>query len=199
MLTIQTIKVGIYETNCYLLRINHDLIIIDPGAKPEKIRANIKDDDKLIAILLTHGHYDHIGALNALYDAYKCPVYIHEADKELLLDPRLNYSLPKAYSSKIETLDFPNILDIGEFHFNTIHSPGHTAGCMLLFIDQYMFSGDVLFKGDVGRTDLFTSNNRDMQRSLQYIKTLSIDYIVFPGHEDKTSLFAEFKTNIHLK
>jgi hydroxyacylglutathione hydrolase len=199
MLTIKTIKVGIYETNCYLLRINQNIIIIDPGSKPDKIKASIANTDKVLAILITHGHFDHIGALDNLYDTYKCPVYLHDSDKELLIDARLNYSLPKAFISKVKTIDYPNILDIDDFHFNTIHAPGHTAGSMLLFIDKYMFSGDVLFRGDVGRTDLLTSNNRDMQRSLQYIKTLSKDYEIYPGHEEKTTLYSELKTNTHLK
>lgn len=195
---IKTVKVGILQTNCYVLSKNGKAIIIDPGAKAERILATV-GDDKVSAILLTHAHFDHIGAINDLMTHFKCPIYLSEEDEPLMKDPQLNYSFPKRFVVEVKTLPYPKVLDIGDFSFEVLETPGHTEGSVCLFIEDYMFSGDTLFMQSVGRTDLRTSNPTKMKQSLRLIKAIDKDYIVYPGHDETTSLKQEKLTNIYLK
>jgi glyoxylase-like metal-dependent hydrolase (beta-lactamase superfamily II) len=195
---IKTVKVGILQTNCYVLSKNGKAIIIDPGAKAERILAAV-GDLKVMAILLTHAHFDHIGAINDLMTHFTCPIYLHEEDEPLMKDPQLNYSFPKRFIVEAKTLPYPKCLDIGEFSFEVLETPGHTEGSVCLFIDDFMFSGDTLFMQSVGRTDLRTSNPTKMKQSLRLIKAIDKDYIVYPGHDESTSLKQEKLTNIYLK
>jgi glyoxylase-like metal-dependent hydrolase (beta-lactamase superfamily II) len=195
---IKTVKVGILQTNCYVLSMNGKAIIIDPGAKAERILGAI-GENKVLAILLTHGHFDHIGAINDLLSHFTCPIYLNEEDEPLMKDPQLNYSFPKRFVVEVKTLPYPNILDIGDFSFEVLETPGHTEGSVCLFIEDYMFSGDTLFMQSVGRTDLRSSNPTKMKQSLRLIKAIDKDYIVYPGHDESTSLKQEKLTNIYLK
>jgi hydroxyacylglutathione hydrolase len=195
---IKTVKVGILQTNCYVLSKNGKAIIIDPGAKAERILAAV-GDLKVMAILLTHAHFDHIGAINDLMTHFTCPIYLNEEDEPLMKDPQLNYSFPKRFIVEVKTLPYPKCLDIGDFSFEVLETPGHTEGSVCLFIDDFMFSGDTLFMQSVGRTDLRTSNPTKMKQSLRLIKAIDKDYIVYPGHDESTSLKQEKLTNIYLK
>lgn len=195
---IKTVKVGILQTNCYILSKNGKAIIIDPGAKAERILTAI-GDQKVVAILLTHAHFDHIGAINDLLAHFTCPIYLNEEDEPLMKDPQLNYSFPKRFVVDVKTLPYPKVLDIGDFSFEVLETPGHTEGSVCLFIEEYMFSGDTLFMQSVGRTDLRTSNPTKMKQSLRSIKAINKDYIVYPGHDESTSLRQEKLTNIYLK
>jgi len=195
---IKTIKVGILQTNCYLLTKNGKAIIIDPGAKADRILAAL-GENKVLAILLTHAHFDHIGAINDLRTHFICPIYLQEEDEPLMKDPQLNYSFPKRFTVEVATLPYPNQLTIGEFSFDVLETPGHTEGSVCLFIEDVMFSGDTLFMQSVGRTDLKTSNPSHMKQSIRKIKDIHKDYIVYPGHDEPTTLNDEKKNNIYLK
>lgn len=195
---ITTIKVGILQTNCYILSKNGKAIIIDPGAKAERILTAIGSQE-VIAILLTHAHFDHIGAINDLMTHLSCPIYLSEEDVPLLSDPQLNYSFPKRFIINSKTLPYPKKLSLSDFQFEIIETPGHTDGSVCLIIDDFLFSGDTLFMQSVGRTDLKTGNPTKMKQSLRLIKALNHNYIVYPGHDDQTTLFEEKKHNIYLK
>ena len=195
---IQTVKVGILQTNCYILSINDQVIVVDPGAKAERI-LNAIGQRKMGAILLTHAHFDHIGALNDLMTNFTCPIYLHEDDEPLLINPELNYSFPKRFVVDAKTIHYPNILQIGEFKFEVIETPGHTEGSVCLIIENSMFSGDTLFMQSVGRTDLKTGNPSKMKQSLRKLKALDQDYDIYPGHDDHTTLNKEKAHNIYLK
>ena len=195
---IQTVKVGILQTNCYILSLHDQVIIVDPGAKAERI-LNAINQRKVIAILLTHAHFDHIGALNDLMTHFSCPLYLHEDDEPLLYDPSLNYSFQKRFVVNIKTTSYPNTLHIGEFKFEVIETPGHTEGSVCLIIENKMFSGDTLFMQSVGRTDLNTGNPSKMKQSLRKLKALDQNYDIYPGHDDPTTLNEEKAHNIYLK
>ncbi len=195
---IQTIKVGILQTNCYVLSINEKVIVIDPGAKAERILTAINERE-VIAILLTHAHFDHIGALNELLTHFTCPVYLHEDDEPLLSNPELNYSFPKRFVVDADTIHYTNNLQIGEFKIEVIETPGHTEGSVCLIIENNLFSGDTLFMQSVGRTDLKTGNPTKMKQSLRKLKALDQNYVVYPGHDEHTTLDQEKKYNIYLK
>jgi glyoxylase-like metal-dependent hydrolase (beta-lactamase superfamily II) len=196
---LKTVKVGILQTNCYILIQNQKAIIIDPGAKAERILSALGENMELVAILLTHAHFDHIGAINDLLAIHPCPIYLHEDDQALMRDPQLNYSFPKRFIVDQETRPYPSKLVLGDFVFEVIETPGHTDGSVCLIINNWMFSGDTLFMQSVGRTDLRTGNPTKMKQSLRKLKALDQDYLVYPGHDDPTSLKEEKLHNIYLK
>lgn len=195
---VKTVKVGILQTNCYILSKNGKAIIIDPGAKAERILAALGDLD-LVAILLTHAHFDHIGAINDILSVKNVPVYLHEDDVPLMADPTLNYSFPKRFIVEQPTINYPSVLTLGEFRFEVLETPGHTDGSICLIIDDLMFSGDTLFMQSIGRTDLRTGNPTKMKQSLKKLKALDQNYTVYPGHDDPTTLSEEKAHNIYLK
>ena len=200
MKEVRKLVVGALQTNSYLLIEDNHCIIVDPGANPRKILENIEG---LIvdAICLTHGHFDHIKAVDALVKELKCDVYISEYDDEMLKDSNKNASVligqPFTVQSKVKYYD--TITKIGNFEFNVLEASGHTKGSVLLLIDNIMFAGDVLFAGGIGRTDLYGGSYSQMKASLNEISKLSKDYIVYSGHGSDTTLFEEFKYNPYLK
>lgn len=186
------IPVGMYQVNCYIVRDTNSVVVIDPGAKAERIISYLKETDHVLGILLTHGHFDHIGAVHDIVSQYACPIYAHPDELEILNDPEKNYSLTK----KIKlTLPIQSILDLdtlGPFSFKIHETPGHTQGSVLIQVGEHLFTGDTLFRLGEGRTDLFSGNSQQMKKSLAYIRTLDHHLIVHPGHEEDTQLGIEF-------
>ena len=200
MKEVKKLIVGPLATNSYILKDNGHCIIIDPGANPKKILENVKD---LIvdAICLTHGHFDHIKAVEPLVKELKCDVYISKYDEEMLRDSKKNESIlvkdPFIVNCEVKHYDY--ITKIGNFTFDVMEASGHTKGSVLLMIDNYMFVGDVLFKQGIGRCDLYGGSFSKMKSSLKEIVKIQKDYIVFSGHGEDTTLFEEFKNNHYLK
>lgn len=192
---IQRITLGMHQANCYIVTTNEDVMIIDPGARPERIKTYLSQTTKVSAILLTHGHFDHFGAVDDLAKTYACPVYLHPSDEELLAN-EMNRS-----AGKLITVTTPltylqeGPLVVGHTALHIWEAPGHTKGSVLIELEGHLFSGDVLFQGGVGRTDLCGGNEREMKRSLNRIKTMDKKLIVHPGHGDATTIEIELRTN----
>lgn len=192
---IYRIPLGLHQANCYIIKHNEDILILDPGARPERIRTYLGEDAKVAAILLTHGHFDHFGAVDELVKTYRCPVYLHADDEEWLNNPM------NGMSGKMITVKSPltylqeGILKIGTTTLHIMEAPGHTKGSVMIELEGHLFCGDVLFQGSVGRTDLDGGNEREMKRSLTRIKTLDPKLIVHPGHGIETTIGHELKTN----
>ena len=170
-MNIETIKVGRLETNCYILESEGKVLVIDPGDDYYILKRSLFEKD-IVGILITHGHDDHVGAVESIVDAFNVPVY----SKNNLREGRQ---------------------EIGPFHFEVIYTPGHSSDSVTYYFYEYnfMFSGDFLFKNTVGRMDLPTGNVDDMRSSLVKIYEYD-DYItVYPGHGDKTNLGEEKKNN----
>jgi len=197
---IHRIPVGLHQANCYVVKNDGDLFVIDPGARPERIKTYLAQGDRINAILLTHGHFDHIGAVDELAKEFKCPVYLHEDDEELVLDSELNYSQTRNVTVKSPLTFFKEgVFRLSATEFHIIHAPGHTKGSVLIGIQNELFTGDVLFKNSVGRTDLTGGNDREMKASLRIIKTLDKNLRVHPGHGESTTIESELKSNPFLK
>lgn len=196
---LKTVKVGILQTNCYILSQNGKAVIIDPGAKAERILMALGENTEVLAILLTHAHFDHIGAIPDILAVHPCPIYLNEEDEPLMKDPQLNYSFPKRFTIEQKTRPYPSRLSLGEFTFEVVETPGHTDGSVCLIMENMMFSGDTLFMQSVGRTDLRTGNPTKMKQSLKKLKALDQNYVVYPGHDDPTTLNEEKQHNIYLK
>lgn len=194
---------GIMSTNCYLIENGSHSIIIDPGDEAENIIEYLNENHlKVKAILLTHGHFDHIGAIDKLVSIYKCKVYIHQNDYDMVYNDQLNLS--HYYNSleiKTTVTAIKEYVDVENFHFDFINLPGHTKGSCFIVLKQYhiIFSGDVLFKNSIGRFDFPTSSSNDTKNSMQKIKGIKGDYKVYPGHGESTTLLYEQLHNPYLQ
>lgn len=196
MLNILTLPLGSYQTNCYIAwGENADsCIVIDPGYEPETVLAEIKARGKEIAaILLTHGHFDHVGGVRWLMMETDCAVYLHQ--NELAL-PESFTDGPLIYTA---TYDEGDVLDLAGLSLRVLHTPGHTPGSVCLMAEDTIFSGDTLFMDSCGRTDFPGGSMADMRRSLQRLAAFPGDYQVLPGHGPATTLAEERKYNPYLR
>ncbi len=202
---LQKVDAGIYGVNCYILADDKNMIaaVIDPGGDAEKISAIIEENELILKyIILTHGHADHIAAVKELKYKYKSKIIIHAMDNELIKDSALNYSVQMGmhavdFEADIFVHDNDKI-EIGDIVLNVVHTPGHTKGSICLITDDIIFTGDTLFAGSMGRTDLHGGSDDQMQKSLRKLKNLEKDYIILPGHGPASNLSKEKLTNPYL-
>lgn len=181
---IERIVVGLYEENCYLIIKDDKCIIVDPGDEKEKIISRIeKLKLNVIGVLITHAHFDHVGALNDILDRYNVPVYYHNVNNEIEYNKLINVKEEKYI--------------LGEFKFDIIFTPGHRNDSVTYYFyeENIMFTGDFLFKGTIGRTDLEYASVNEMKKSLERIKNYSDDIVIYPGHGDDTTIEIEKKIN----
>ncbi len=192
---IETLPIGLYGENSYVLHDNDHVLFIDPGQFAQEIARHVGENETVDGILLTHGHEDHTGAVDDLYEIYHCPVYLHEGDFEMV-DPangKSAYSIP--LYCPLTPLTAGN-MKIGTFDLEIIPTPGHSKGSVLIRYRNRIFSGDTLFAGSIGRTDLFGGDENEMTESLRLIKERFTDDLwVYPGHGDATTIGQEKKTN----
>ena len=196
MLHIETLPLGSYQTNCYIVYgdASSECIVIDPGYEPGRVLAEVAELGKQVcAILLTHGHFDHVGGVRSIAERTGCPVYIHE--NELTL-PESFTAGPLFYTCTYAEGD---VLSLAGVTFRVLHTPGHTPGSVCLVTEDTIFSGDTLFMDSIGRTDFPGGNTAEIFRSLKRLTALETDYTVLPGHGDKTTLFAEKQYNPYLR
>ena len=192
---VLTITGGSLYTNCYMAWGEGDkCVLIDPGFDGNQILEQVRTRGKQVeAILLTHGHFDHVGGVKAIAQETGCKVYIHKLDMEL--PQRLTLGTVP-YTDNYEEGD---VLSLGGLSIRVMHTPGHTPGGVCLLCENAMFSGDTLFAGTCGRTDLPGSSYKDMWASLARLAALEQDYRVLPGHGEDSRLFFEKKTNPYLQ
>lgn len=200
---IEQIVTGRWRENCYLVRNEGNYsLIIDPGSESEKlISAIVERDLHPVAILNTHAHYDHMGAVEALKREFKALFYLHSEDEKTLKQANLYRTLLGGDEKiPIPSIDFyldkaTSPLRIKSFEIEVIPTPGHTPGGVCFRMERHLFTGDTLFQGAVGRTDLPGSNPQDLNASLRRIRQLPTDLRIYPGHGKTSSLAKELKTN----
>lgn len=196
MLNIDTYPLGSYQTNCYIVYQDDspDCIVIDPGYEPEVVLLAVKRLKKnLAAILLTHGHFDHVGAVKNLVAETDCKVYIHEYDLAL---PATLTAGPLYYT---DVYDEGDVLHLAGLTIRVLHTPGHTPGSVCLMVEDNLFSGDTLFRDSCGRTDLPGGNGAEIFKSLRRLAALERDYRVLPGHSMETTLEDERQYNPYMQ
>jgi len=199
---MNTFPVGTYAVNCSLVRTTNDVFVIDPGAEPETILQALNEQELVpTAILLTHGHFDHIGAVNALQRAFpKIPVYVGAKDIPVLTHP-MN-QCPPDYPSIQKPTNIRAVDDgSGPADVEVISTPGHTPGgvCYLFKETKTLYSGDTLFAGSVGRTDFPGGDMATLMESLKKLKALPNDIRVVPGHGPATTIGNEKDGNPFLQ
>ena len=201
---IEQIKTGMIEENCYLVYNDEALLIIDPGEDAAKIKTQIeKTQQQPVAILLTHTHYDHIGAVEELRQFYQIHVYVSPLEQSWLGYPILNLSGLGRHDDIANIIVSPAEYEfemkpyrLGNMTFRVVPTPGHSIGSVSFIFDDFVVSGDALFKGSIGRTDLYTGNLEQLLHSIQtQLFVLPDEFAVYPGHGDATTIEHEKRTN----
>lgn len=178
---------GEYQTNCYIVKIDGKEIIIDPGVGATQwVMENVTNP---IAILNTHGHFDHVWSNQELKEKLNIPLYTPKGDIPLLTNSTFMPDLPASYPDVEVDGDVTFDLEGIEVKFH--HFPGHCPGCSMIEIGDVMFSGDFLFHNSIGRYDFPYSSPSDMKKSLEKMKLLKDDKTLYPGHGGSTTLFNE--------
>lgn len=191
---IHTLTLGDYQANTYILQNGDRCAVIDPGYEPETILSFLRRKSlTLDAILLTHGHFDHVGGVRALAAETDCKVYLHEV--ELSMPPMMTAGT--LYYT--DTYGDGDTVTAAGLSVHVLHTPGHTPGSVCLIAEDTMFSGDTLFAGSCGRTDLPGGSWQDILGSLKRLAALETDYTVLPGHGESTSLAREKRYNPYMK
>jgi glyoxylase-like metal-dependent hydrolase (beta-lactamase superfamily II) len=196
---------GPLHTNCYVIYgKDKRAAVIDPAFFADRIERVLENEGLILdKILLTHAHFDHIMAVEDLRKK-GAELYLHIEDEEMLYDPEKNYSLEfTGRATQFEKADHllkdGDVIKVGGEDVKVMHTPGHTRGSVCYITDEYIFSGDTLFCGSVGRTDLFGGNYDTLMCSLKKLLEIEKDYVVLSGHGEKTTLSKEKNDNIYLK
>ncbi len=175
---------GMYQTNCYIVTVDNKQFIIDPGVDAISwIKQNAKNP---VAILNTHGHFDHVWSNQEVKEYFNIPIYCPKDDLFMLVNDPFEQGTPSSVADvevqPDEIIQFDNIEVV--FH----HFAGHTPGCSAIEIQNCLFSGDFIFQGSIGRVDFPYSNPEDMKKSINKILKWDKDIAIYPGHGDKTML-----------
>lgn len=178
---------GSYQTNCYILKSKEGEIIIDPGMGAfEWVKSEVKNP---LAILNTHGHFDHVWSNNALKNHFDIPIYCPKDDIFMLSsDP---YGLGIESSTADVEVDGDQSFEIGGEKVQYWHFPGHTPGCSAIEINGMFFSGDFVFAGSIGRTDFPFSSSENMKKSLLRFLKIQKDMPLYPGHGEASTIARE--------
>lgn len=200
-------SVGVMMTNCYFVidEESAHCAIIDPGEDDEKLLGKIKEKGLTVdAILLTHGHFDHIMALPAIAEATGAPVMLHRDDEELYMDNDKNCmrsfsNMDLVMPAPSRLLEEGDTVQIGNGRILVLHTPGHTPGSVCYELEGALLTGDTLFLGSCGRSDLYGGDYRQLLSSLHRLRDIPENLRIFPGHGASTHLAHEKETNVYLR
>ena len=195
----------LFGENTYLItdKKTREGAVIDPGGDVKDLIKYVKDNFiEVKYIILTHGHGDHIGCVPELKKATNACIIAHSDEKEILLDKKKNLSYrmhcgPTEFEAD-EYVNEGDSVNLGDLKLKFIHTPGHTKGGMCIKVGNHMFTGDTLFAGSMGRTDLYSGDNKQIQKSLSRLKNYEDDIIVYPGHGPNTTMGIEKATNPYM-
>ena len=196
MMQVTRLPLGVYQANCYIIHEENSktCCVLDPGGEAKKVLEFMELRGlSLDAVLLTHGHFDHVGAVKDLHEATGCKVYLCTEDCTMPAKwtaGELFYT--DAYGEGDE-------LNLSGLTIKVLHTPGHTPGSVCLLYGQHLFSGDTLFQGSCGRVDFPGGSPREMMESLNRLASLQLNYRVHPGHGDSTTLDTEKRTNPYMR
>lgn len=194
---ISSLTLGLVDTNTYFIEDDNHLLLIDPSSESDRIIKKLNQMNKpLKAILLTHAHYDHIGALDDIINKYNVPVYMHDEEFDFLKDPEKNgaakfkqYGMPQVISDAKPLSIKEGPTTIEGFHFSVLHTPGHSPGSLSYVFKDFAVVGDTLFNNGIGRTDLYRGDFETLVDSIKdKLFELDGDLPLFPGHGPYTTV-----------
>ena len=198
---------SVFSSNVYVISDNETVILIDPGFYNESLNQYLKGYGKLDAILLTHGHFDHIDALDKIKEDYpEAKVYIAKDDYDNLTNPELNLSYVMNYDlfvkSEVNKIS-QEILNINSFKINVISTPGHTKGSVMYYFEKEnaLFTGDTIMKDSIGTTRYAGGDDEQMKNSIKKFVNLNFnnDTIIYPGHDEEDTYEYIIKHNPYIK
>jgi hydroxyacylglutathione hydrolase len=202
MVTVQTLTVGAFQENCYLVLDSRSgkAVIVDPGGEGERlVEAVDKSGATLEAVWITHAHVDHVGAIASIKQRWDVPVYLHPLDRRLY---EAAGRQAQVYGVQFEEPPPPDRefadgqqLKVGDVELSVMHAPGHSPGHVVIHGDGIALVGDCLFAGSIGRTDLPFSDPPQLAASLQKISALPPETVVYPGHGMDTTIGEERRSN----
>ena len=199
---IHTLPLGAYQTNTYIVENGGRCAIIDPGYEPETILAFLsKQGLTADAVLLTHGHFDHVGAVEKIVEKTGCALWMSERDWSQKISPLTSYFYPIANCdfTEVQFCEDGEEICVAGLTFTVLETPGHTWGSVCYFCGDAMFSGDTLFAGSCGRTDLPGGDWDTIAQSLKRLSELDGNYTVYPGHGNSTTLSEEKQYNPYMR
>lgn len=193
---VKLLRVGPIGTNCYILEDDQTNLaaVIDPGDEPELIQEALeKEGVEVRYLLLTHGHYDHTTAVPALHRVYpQADIYIHQADANGAGSTLFPLT---GEVDDLKLYDEGDVIRLGDHEIQVLHTPGHSPGSVTLKVEDVLFTGDTLFAGSCGRTDLRGGSYEEIMESLKRLGELEGDFHVCPGHDRTSTLERERKYN----
>lgn len=199
----EKVVVGLYAVNCYIIGDENtkDAVIVDPGENADQILSIVnKHSLNVKHIILTHAHGDHIGALDVIKSKTNAPIHIHENDEKMLMDKHKNFTTMmggKGIEIKADhLLSDGDIIKVGDLELEIIHTPGHSMGGICILVENILISGDTLFAGSIGRTDLEGGNYSKLIQSIkEKLMVLEDSITVLPGHGPSSTIGRERLSN----
>ncbi len=201
---ILVIPVGYLQENCYIAYDEDKVaVVIDPGDEGQKLVEAIRDRGLDVRyILLTHGHFDHTGAVMEIKNEFGAKLCVSGEDAEMLTDPQLSLAMRQRWKPEDISIDLllsdGDVIEAGKMRFEVIATPGHSKGSVTYRCENVLFTGDTLFQGDCGRTDLYGGSYEQIKASLRRLADLEGDYQVLPGHGPDSTLEEERLHNIYM-
>lgn len=194
---ISSLSLGLVETNVYFIENDTSVILVDPANDSDLIIKKLNQiNKKLVAVLLTHGHFDHIAALDDIIEKYNVPVFMHKSEFDFLTNTTKNgsekfkqYGLPNVISHATPQSLEEGDANVAGFNFKVLHTPGHSPGSLTFVFNEFAVVGDTLFKQGIGRTDLYKGDHETLVNSiLDKLFVLDDDLPLFPGHGPYTTV-----------
>lgn len=197
---IERLRLGMYQSNCYIVNEEGKAFIVDPGDNGEELNDYLKNKDlSLEFILLTHGHVDHVGGVDVLKSYHDVPVYISKEDKEAIIEGIRVFG---EVNSEMTEIDESTTIKFINHEIKVLKTPGHTLGGVCFYIEDegILFSGDTIFKHNVGRYDLYGGDGEALLKGIkEKIFVLPNETVIYPGHDMETTVEHEKKYNMFLK
>lgn len=197
---VTTLIVGMLQTNCYIVACGQGTsVVIDPGDEGERLIEACKINGlKPKMVLITHGHVDHTNAADDIKRFFGAEIICHQSDRYMIESETVSmWDLRRKTCTVDRTVEDGDVIEVGDLNFKVIHTPGHTRGSICFFVDSVVFSGDTLFRGSVGRTDLPGGSEETLMASLKRkLMVLPSDTLVLPGHGPETTIAYESRHNL---